>query len=414
MMKVSRYLNSYPLPDERAGLFSTRTGEYLLLEREPARTLLEGAVERLPQALIPELTRKGMLVPDDADELAEVLASRRFDGRMYRILTTTACNAACPYCYEKGLPKQFMNLETAEKTAAFLIRRREEIGAFSLLLEWFGGEPLLNAAPIDRICQRLRDRDVPFRSRMTTNGALLRPEAVPHMQERWNLTGVQITLDGVGSEHEYRKGLPGGSFDRIIRSVHSLLDHGCRVRLRIVHTGDTAREAVLIRFLGGEFPGPKPYVYLFPLYGTKETDMRGTMLEILELEQLLVQTGLAEKDKMYRFRQRHSRCFAADGGLTIGPDGRLFSCSHAMGPEHCVGTVWDFDPNNPAYREFISPALSRRCLGCRFLPFCMGGCRTAELGRAEMFQCNQYCAVMDQICRLRCSPEETQCFQRCN
>ena len=226
IMKASAYLYSCLFPEGKTGLFSTRTGAYLLLDREPARALLEGAVERLPEALIPELTRKGMLVPDGEDELALVLAARRFNGASFRILTTTGCNAACPYCYEKDLPKRSMDPETAEETADFLFRRRTQIGDNPLTLEWFGGEPLLNTAAIDRICRRLRDRDVPFLSRMTTNGALLQPEAVPYLQERWRLISVQITLDDVGSAHERSKGLPGGSFDRVVagNAIHLLDD----------------------------------------------------------------------------------------------------------------------------------------------------------------------------------------------
>lgn len=384
-------------PGGKTGLYSTRSGAFLCLDSSLAKALLTGKLTEIPPELLEEAQQKNILVPDDADELELVLAARRFNSTMFRILTTTACNAACSYCYEKGLPRQFMSLETAEETAAFLIRRREEIGAFSLLLEWFGGEPLLNPEVIDRICDRLHTQSVMFSSHMTTNCALMKPEMIEQIVERWALTNVQVSLDGVGAIHEQSKGMPAGTFQHILRCIQELLDKGCRVRLRIVHTGNMAQEAELIRFLGREFGDKKPYVYLFPLYGTKEPDMRRTMLEILELETLLVQSGLAEKEKMYRFHQRHGRCFAADGGLTIGPDGRLFSCSHAMGPEHCIGTVSNFDQNNPAYLEFISPALSRRCRECRFLPCCLGGCRTAELWRAEMFQCSPYYGVMDEV-----------------
>ena len=45
-----------------------------------------------------------------------------------------------------------------------------------ILLNWFGGEPLLRADIIDRFCVELKERGVSFKSRITTNGSLITPE----------------------------------------------------------------------------------------------------------------------------------------------------------------------------------------------------------------------------------------------
>ena len=406
-MKASGYLVSECFPDGVTGLFSTRSGSFLCIDSEWAEAFLAGRIDALPEGLKAELMEAGMLIPDDEDELAEVLGAWKMDGSSFRVLTTTACNAACPYCYEKGTPRLLMSEETAEETADFLVRRQAETGSDMLHLEWFGGEPLLNPGAIDRICDRLRDRGVRFISWITTNASLLCPEMIPHMKSHWNLTGVQVSLDGAGEIHEERKGLPQGAFDQTICCIHALLDSGCQVKIRIVHTGDFAGEAGLIRFLGSDFQGTRPFVYLFPLYETPKEQMRAAMEEILSLEQILEETGLVEKEKMYRFRQRRSRCFAADGGLTIAPDGRLYSCSHAMRQKFCIGTVREFDPENPIYQTFIRRNLPQKCLDCICLPCCMGGCRAAEAGMAATFQCFPYHEVMDKIVSRKHSSRES-------
>ena len=290
-----------------------------------------------------------------------------------------------------------MDLSVADEIADFLAQRLTASEKDILLLEWFGGEPLLNTEAIDRICSRLKSRKIRFLSTLTTNGTLLPSEAIDRLVYDWSLTRVQIGLDGVGRTHEQIKGMPEGSFWQIIENIHRLLDVGCRVRIRMVYTGDAKNKSSLIAFLAKEFPTIKPGVYLFPSYDIGESRLRGVMEEILMLEQQLAEAGFVRPEEQYRFRQRRGRCFAANGGLTIAPDGRLFSCSHAMQEKYCIGTIWDFNEDNEIYRSFTAPDLSKRCLECVFLPFCMGGCRAAERNMANMFQCHPYSTVMDRI-----------------
>ena len=61
---------------------------------------------------------------------------------MFTILTTSACNARCFYCYELGIKnKTHMSKETAEKVAKYIIKHAPKDR--SVTLDWFGGEPLL-------------------------------------------------------------------------------------------------------------------------------------------------------------------------------------------------------------------------------------------------------------------------------
>ena len=47
---------------------------------------------------------------------------------VFRILTTTACNASCSYCYERGTQLVVMNDDTAEQTAAFICEQVKAAG----------------------------------------------------------------------------------------------------------------------------------------------------------------------------------------------------------------------------------------------------------------------------------------------
>ena len=106
------------------------------------------------------LKKAGMIVEDDFDEdkFVEGIIKRQiddskdeFDGIV--ILTTTACNAQCFYCYQQRLKPITMDLSTAGELTDFICRQwHNGHGDKQLLtIRWFGGEPLVNATIIDEV-----------------------------------------------------------------------------------------------------------------------------------------------------------------------------------------------------------------------------------------------------------------------
>ena len=65
------------------------------------------------------------------------------------IATTTGCNFACPYCFEKGTEAFVMN-EDVEKRVVELVNNSIST---SLFVTWYGGEPLLNFETIKRLTE---------------------------------------------------------------------------------------------------------------------------------------------------------------------------------------------------------------------------------------------------------------------
>ena len=89
----------------------------------------------------------------------------------FTILTTSACNARCFYCYELGLKnKTHMSLETAEKVAKYIIKHAPKDR--SVTLDWFGGEPLFNHKMISIISSRVRSAGFDIQGTMISNGYL--------------------------------------------------------------------------------------------------------------------------------------------------------------------------------------------------------------------------------------------------
>ncbi|MBQ9419825.1 MAG: hypothetical protein IJU31_05540 [Synergistaceae bacterium] len=87
------------------------------------------------EALEPEVERSllsnGFIVPYVVNEY-DVINTKRIinmlntDISFHRIVTTMDCNARCVYCYEGHKSHEYMNLETAEQTANFIIDRNTQ------------------------------------------------------------------------------------------------------------------------------------------------------------------------------------------------------------------------------------------------------------------------------------------------
>ena len=138
-------------------LWNTLSGRFVRLPQGVYHALKSGELSSLDGTEVVALKNVGALVDDSTNELAlfaSVAARQRNDAPwIYRILTTTACNARCSYCYENGAVLSTMDPDTAEKTAELIIRNYQTQPT-DIVLEWFGGEPLLNPGPITGICGR--------------------------------------------------------------------------------------------------------------------------------------------------------------------------------------------------------------------------------------------------------------------
>lgn len=152
------------------------------------------------------LIRSWFYVPKfvDTSSLAHLIRQKRlysltgpgsYTKSLYVIFTTTACNAACTYCFEKGYEAITMSDETADDVARYIEKTRDKNQ--TIRLKWFGGEPLVNKAVIDRICGKLKADGVKYESSITTNGSLLSKCSDKELIDLWHIKDIQLTFDAL-------------------------------------------------------------------------------------------------------------------------------------------------------------------------------------------------------------------------
>lgn len=347
-----------------------------LLETEPPSTS-EWNTEN--EALIRGL----FLVPKGKDETAfyqsvsalmKTFAQKK-GNRAFMILPTFGCNARCVYCYEEGLKPISMTPETADAAVRYIV---ETHATDPVKINWFGGEPLLRQDVIDRILVGLQKAGVRYRCGMVSNGSLITEEIIGKMKGFWNLTGIQISVDGCERDYIARKRYVGyrDYYHSVMRAVSGMSEAGIKVIIRC-NTDYCIWDGVpqfLEDFSRGVTHKENVKLYFAPLNEVRAgADAFALWEKILGARTLIREAGfepLIQYGPKLSFDFYH--CMADAGAAVIGPDGGLFPCEHCM-EEARFGDVFRGTTNESARREFCrTDRIREKCKGCTFLPCCTG------------------------------------------
>lgn len=151
------------------------------------------------------------------------------DIQSFTFVVTQNCNLACKYCYETGKNnKSKMSKELAYKAADFLIDKCSSLS--SVIIDFIGGEPLLEVDLIDEICDYIKFRLYEeghhwfgnYEITLTTNGTLYdRPQVQKFIKKNQNMLAIGISLDGTKEKHDaQRVHIDGtGSYEDVVKNV---------------------------------------------------------------------------------------------------------------------------------------------------------------------------------------------------
>lgn len=351
---------------------------------------LENINSQTPFIQREHLIQNYYLVREDFDEDAVIQAYReskkRFTGGSYLenpfsfvIMTTSDCNARCPYCYELGLKnKQHMSEEVMEKTIEYIIDSTYPQQDVEIM--FFGGEPLYNRNIIDNITTRVRGAERNITTSMTTNGYLFDGNLVEVAAKDWNLRMCQITLDGTQDYYNKTKRYiykdDPNPFARIIRNIHLLLNKGIEVSIRInvgMKNIDNVKE--LLNYLFEEFKGEtKLSIYPWEIFQDIKPEnsekLYGTMIDMIDQINL---AGFRQNEDA-QFGIKYIHCMVDSGNtILINERGEIGLC------EHYIHDLMFSNLDNPQIKnqDIINSWLdyvetdSDICKGCKIRPVCL-------------------------------------------
>lgn len=241
----SRY-NFFIPSSEGCLLYNSKSGAVLMLQgddafsfaREIGETVCEVQPDCLPTTLHDQLINGEFLIAPDRDEVSEIqqryLQARHATPMVITITTTQDCNLGCYYCYED---RSTARLETSDLDSILEIVERNIStgGKRQLHVDWYGGEPMLNAEFIEtasfalqKLCGKL---DVLYQASIISNGTCWTDDVASFVR-RHRIVQVQISFDGLKKNHDRRRRYRANykprddvsSFDQAVGLVDKLLD----------------------------------------------------------------------------------------------------------------------------------------------------------------------------------------------
>ncbi len=389
-------------------LFSTLSGAIDIIDEDLADNLREEKWDAISLEMKTVLLERGYVFESRQKEASEFLRLyeliKERDAKLapeFVVIPTYQCNLRCRYCYEGDLqdrgtllnaellPLLWRAMDDITKSYTY-----EQVPQLTLL----GGEPLLKAnyKIITDILEGCFQRR--WMVEIITNGTTLTQYAP--LLSRYQVRGVQVTIDGPRGIHDQRRMFRGGrgSFDRIVKGVTEMIQRKIKVYLRVnLDSQNLDQLPFLANFIqekrwleSGLF---SPYLYamsdsgcLKQLYIIKETEVLRKVIELSEkypemgvfdwrfhgLDQIEAVLQGEIFSPMFRF------CSATKNQYVFDSLGKIYACWWGVGRQEFE--IGEFAPRLYWYQDNLEKWRHRdvftipRCLQCKFALMCGGGC----------------------------------------
>jgi uncharacterized protein len=427
-MKLSNFNVIIPTKNPGDYLLANMMSGAVIAVDEELKTVIEtGALDACDAETCNTLKDLGVLIPDDVDEYRKFKVG--YESRKYTVtspnftlITTYACNLACPYCYEgKGeLLHGTMTEDTRERTVTFIQKTVEKTGAKTFSIALYGGEPLLNFDDsvyiMDSCFTWAEDKGIDYTNFMLTNGTLVTPE-IAETLHHYKARAVQLTLDGPKRLHNKRRIYKNGkgTYDDIIEAAVLLRDHKVPIGFRFnvdsknkEYIGDLLDELEALGLhdvpvlcgIVTETQACRNYTECI-----QDKDVRMILSEFRDTLEKRGYSTVVERPHS----PKHLFCgFLGEGTYVLDPHADVYKCLTFVGlPPHCIGhldTEGDL-VHTWAYYDWMSrdPLYIDECRRCTMLPACGGGCAaTAYEKHGTYHACgcyDPYSEMRDQLKR---------------
>jgi len=394
-MQLSHYLKVYPFeqrPDHLL-LFSTKKASKILLKEETFQSIEKGSLSPSDETLLSKL---GMIVHDREEERRAIFGlfdeiNTKNPGLNIMVVLNLDCNFACIYCYEGDMKGDlYMSDATADRLIEF-IKERFTDDKKSLIIDFYGGEPLLSAGLIKHISQPLKSftesKGASYDFTLVTNGSLFTRQVAQKLVPL-GLKSVKITLDGPPEIHnKYRPFKSGaGSFNTIVKNIKETWD-----LVKIGIGGNFERDnyqkfPLLLDYLmkEGLTPHRIPMVKFDPVMNGAKDDTLPVVYKggctsinepwIGEASVLLREEILKRGYDTLKIIPITCMVERVDS-YVVNVDGVIYKCPGFIGRKGFeAGDV------RSGVRDYSSSYKlgiwkNEECIECEYLPLCFGGCR---------------------------------------
>lgn len=376
----------------------------------------------------------GYIVEDESYEIKE-LKFRNFTSRYQAgvlgltIAPTLNCNFKCVYCYET--PKNVTMTQDIQDCIIDVVMK--QISTIKELdITWYGGEPLLCKDIIYNLSEKLiaicNENKIKYSAYMITNGYLLDDETIENYK-KYKITGAQLTVDGPKDVHNSRRILKSGkddNFDRVISAIKRLKENNLQpsVRINIDKSNIQYLDNLLETFKNNGMLDVGIHLGQVTEYTKACKSISSCCYDTEEFSNLLIefQKKLNKNGfkggigSVYYPSLRGNYCGADQiNSFVIDPEGYIYKCWNEIGNiDRSNGNIKDikeekipeaFQFNNTLDYMSYSPFDSEKCLDCKLLPMCMGGCPYFRVN-GDSEACERWKYNLEEIIKYTCCCNE--------
>lgn len=310
------------------------------------------------------------------------------------------CNLRCRYCFASsghfGGERELMSEEVGRAALDFLLeasgpRKNCEV-------DFFGGEPLLNFATVQRLVdygrQEAAKRSKVFKFTLTTNGVLLNEKTEQWLNDQE--IAVVLSLDGRKEVNDRMRTFVGGSgcYDTIVPRIQRFVRsrHNQNYYVRGTYTAknlDFGQDVRHLADLGFDHISVEPVVAPEQEeYAFKASDLPKLLEEYEHLTRMYLERQNEGKPfNFFHFNldisggpclaKRLSGCGAGHEYMAVSPKGELYPCHQFVGQEDfLLGNVFERKLNHSIMKSFQQAHVYNKpkCVQCWAKFYCSGGC----------------------------------------
>lgn len=385
-------------------------------------SIIETLMEHLPtfRQKFPELysafQRSGFIISPDFDELAYLkLQNKRciFMNRDYHLTInpTLDCNLKCWYCSVAYAGAKYDRERMSDEIVDNLIKHINLLvtqkKANSILLDWFGGEPLMYFDEVikkisDSVFPILLQNNVKFRQQITTNATLLSEDRIRYMKDM-NFDFFQISIDG----NECRQNLikrysdKHGTYRDVVDNINLLSEviPDVSICLRVNYDKQTLKN---MKDIINDFTEKSIKCITVDFQRVWQISCTEEMRKLLEKAKVEFEKA-GFRSRFWAYRPFRYKCCYADSinHYVVNYDGRIFKCTaRDYGEELTLGHLLksgEIDWNDGILSKMFVKATfeNERCENCRVLPLCMGPC--IQKNYDALINCKQLTCVYDNV-----------------
>lgn len=346
-----------------------------------------------------QLFESSFIIDDDVSEIEELKKYNYINVENPEIYTITIiptflCNLKCSYCYESNMNflRKSFTINDWENLYLF-IEKIIKNGIKKIGINFYGGEPSLKADEIKNFINKIsKNKDfyhVSFHYSISTNLHNIKHDFLNFMIEN-KFKRIDTTIAGTKKIHNLlrKNDALDDNYDFVIKNIKTLVNNNINVCICINVSKYNINNLIeIIDNISSEINSPRIYFSFLKIFTYANCHCEEIVVEesdyqtkIIEAMNYCLDNNINVMD-MSCFESNGIFCSAyLNNSISVAPGGLVFKCSEQFSPDNSFGYLKDGEViiTNPKLFECKNCFKNEKCIKCKYLPYCYGGCMESE------------------------------------